>query len=164
MVNIFNNGLVWCWTCLSEAIDQIKCLIRFTQTRKTNKSNLKYFPKPKNSNNRKNLKISKPEANETQTFRYKRQKVFESWSFFCPCPFTSSSLLMSLSPASSSSQQRGPKFGVMFAHDYLFFLGQKMGEEEKLSDSLFAFFCWVTSTRSRSLSALIRLLWHTFQR
>ena len=81
MVNIFNNGLVWCWTCLSEAIDQIKCLIRFTQTRKTNKSNLKYFPKPKNSNNRKNLKISKPEANETQTFRYKRQKVFESWSF-----------------------------------------------------------------------------------
>ena len=70
---------------------------------------------------------------------------------------------MSLSPASSSSQQRGPKFGVMFAHDYLFFLGQKMGEEEKLSDSLFAFFCWVTSTRSRSLSALIRLLWHTFQ-
>ena len=42
-------------------------------------------------------------------------------------------------------RQRGPKFGVMFAHDYLF-SGKKWGNSrvEKLSDSLFAFFCWVT--------------------
>ena len=61
-------------------------------------------------------------------------------------------------------RQRGPKFGVMFAHDYLF-SGKKWGKNsgergvEKLSDSLFAFFCWVTPY----LLLLLLLLFPSFR-